>query len=151
MNIPIGQYQARDAARAVSATGDIFQIRNSSTDRRAEILEIRFGQTSLTDLELLTYAFNRGTNGAGGTPLTERPFLSDMPAAACEAATGAVTDVVVANLEYGGVWNVLQEFVWLPSPEIQIILEPGDDLGIAIETTPSGSMSTSCNVVWREY
>ncbi len=154
MNLPIGQYQARDSAYAVTAAGDFFQLRNESTDRRAEVLEIRFGQTTLTSLEILRYAFNIGTNGGGGSALAERSYLSDHPAAACEALsdnTDFTTDVTASTFEYGGVWNVLQEFVWLPTPEIKIILEPGSNLGIALDDAPSGSASMTCNVIWREY
>lgn len=155
MNIPHGQYQVKEAnfTIAQSATGDVFQLRNGST-RRVEILEIRMGQTTLTDLEQLAIALNRGSGGAGGSALTERAFLSTMPTATATAHsdnTDFTTDVGTLDFDYGDVWNILQNYVWLPTPEIKIVLEASDHFAIALDTGPSAAISLTVNVIWREF
>ena len=155
MDIPHGQYQVKEASYVInaSATGDIFQLRNGAT-RRVEILEIRIGQTSITSLELLVIAFNRGAGGVGGSALTERKFLTTMPTATATAHsdnTDFTTDVGTLDFDFGDVWNVLQNYVWLPTPEIKIILEASDHFAIALDTGPSANMSVTVNVIWREF
>lgn len=148
------QYSARDASLNISTTGDVFQLVNGST-RTLRIMEVRIGQTNLTSLELLALQFVVGTGGGTGTGLTEYEWNADGPAATAAAAsrqTGFVSQVasVGQTLDYGVVWNILQEFVWLPHPDLEIIVPPSTNFAWSLGTTPSGPVSFDYNVVWQE-
>lgn len=138
---------------ALTTAGDIFQLRNS-TSRTLRIIEIRIGQTNITALENLAVQLVRGTGGSTGTALTEYEWNVDGPAATATAASratsfGTEVDSGGVDLDYGAVWNILQEFVWLPTPDLELIIPPSFDLGIGI-SVPNASTSINVNVVWQE-
>lgn len=152
---PTGVYTARDSAITItnSHTGDVFQLHGGAN--RVEVIEIRMGQTTLTDLEQLVVTLERGTGGTGGLALTEREWQTayQAPTAAALSESTAFTqdvDATALDLDYQMTWNILQELVWLPTPEFPLILPPNVNLGIALQA-PSATISLNVGIVWREF
>ena len=133
---------------SLADTGDWFQLRNGASCI-VEILEIRVFQHVETDIQLNGIRLARGVGGAAGTGLTEYDYDVNNPAPVATAFSLPTTDVGTLDLEIRCGWNILQEFVWLPTPEIQIILHASDHLGIA-PIVADAIAGVGCSITWQE-
>ena len=150
---PIGMYHASAAGLAVTDTGDFFQLR--AVGVIAVIHEVRVWQENLVTLELNTIVMGRDSTGGGaaGSALTEREFSPSTTAPASTTHSLPTTDVDAGTLTWDlhcG-WNILQEFVWLPTPAMRVAVYPDDDFGISLRVAPSGSQTTGVSVIWEEF
>ena len=143
-------YQTSAHNVSVSDNGDFFQLRNGATSI-VKILEFRAWQISDTALAMAAIRLDRGTGGAGGNAMTEYEWDSGGPASSVTTFNLATTDANSAGqtLAYAGGWNILQEFVFLPTPEFQLYLSPGTNLGASLEAADTLEIGFSC--VWQEY
>jgi hypothetical protein len=145
---PVGVFYTQANGLSVTDTGDFIQLRGAA-GVRIEVLEIRVSQTSDTTIAMNTIRLHRGTGGAAGTGLTEREW--DI-AGAAPAATGfslPTTDVGTLDLDVHCGWNILQEFVWLPTPEFPLVLAASDHLGVSLLAADTLTMNAS--ILWAEY
>lgn len=141
-------YQAGTNSIAVTDTGDFFQLRNG-TNALVELKSIRVFQTSDTTLAMNAVNIIRGDTGAGGVAMVEHEYGNITgPTAVAAALSLATTDVTNADLSFWGGWNILQEFVWLPTPELQIELVRSDHLGLALAV--ADTLTIGVNVIWDE-
>lgn len=144
-----GKYTSSAESMTITDATQFFQLRGA-TGATAEILEIRVFQTSDTSLAMNAIHFERGTAGAGGTTPTPDEWSPDGPAAIYVAAhTGPSGEVGTVDWNYRQGWNILQEFVWLPTPEIQIYLKQDDDLALSLVTADSLTMGYT--ITWIEF
>ena len=136
------------AVTSPADTGDWFQLRNGAAVT-VEILEIQVFQHVETTLVMNALELRRGTGGAGGTGMTEDEWQTLGTTPLATAFSLPTTDVGTADLTLTYGWNILQPFVWLPTPEIYLHLKPSDHLGIAAVVADSIA-GVGCNIIWRE-
>ncbi len=110
--------------------------------------EIRVWQTGTTTLTMDQLRITRGTLAAGGAALVERDM--DPTDTAIYTGVQLPTTDVTADYELHMGWNLLQEFVWLPTPRIQLLLNDGDDLGIGREGTMAHT-GVGFSITWEEW
>jgi hypothetical protein len=135
------------AALAVTDTGDFLQLRGAA-GAIVEILEIRVSQTSDTTLAMNAISIQRGTAGSGGAARSEYEYDTAGPTALVTAFSLATVDVGSVDLAVVAGWNILQEFVWLPTPEMQLHLAASDHLGISLLN--ADTLTVNAQVTWRE-
>lgn len=140
-------FVATTSGLSVTDTGDFLQLR-STTGVICEVLEIRCWQTSDTTLAMNGIQISRGASGAAGSDVTNHEWDIAGPGAVADAFSLATTDVDTLDLDIRCGWNILQEFVWLPTPEFQIHLAASDHLGVHLVNTDSLTMGWT--IVWRE-
>ena len=118
--------------------GDFFQLRNIA-GRSVKILSLYVFQVVGTTLFLPGVRATRGVGGAAGTDRTSSIMSLDPTdaAAGMTAFELPTTDVGTVTWEALRGWNILQEFVYLPIPEIQVPMAASDHLGIGTLTTGS--------------
>ena len=46
-------------------------------------------------------------------------------------------------------WNILQEFVWLPTPRFQLFMGASDTLALSLLNTDA--LTIGCSVIWEEF
>lgn len=144
-----GKYTVSAEGVSVTDATQFFQL-VGGTGACVEILEIRVFQTSDTALAMNALHIERGTGGAGGTARTEDEHSPDGPAAIASASDGSPTTEVTGvdmNIRVG--WNILQEAVWLPTPELQLWLKQNDDLAISLAT--ADTLTIGYTITWNEY
>ena len=145
---PQGTYYAMAHTLTVSDQGDFFQMRNT-TGNRIEVLEIRVWQTSDTALAMNAIRIQRGVGGSGGNAVTERSWDAGGKSVAATCFDTCTGDVGTLDLDIHCGWNILQEFVWLPTPEFYLILQPSDHVGLSLLISDSLTMGAS--MLWQEF
>lgn len=129
-------------------TGDFFALVGGATPYR--VLECRVWQRGQTTIAMETVRLRRGTGSAGGTALTtEAEYTTAGPAPVSQAVSLPTTDVT-SDWEYRIGWNLLQEVVWLPIPELWLPMKANDDFAIA-QDSGTAHTGVGCTVVWEEY
>jgi len=135
---------------AVTAVQDLFEI-VAPADSVVIIHMFEVSQSSDTDSEQLNLLFHRGsTSGSGGSTPTPRPL------AVGDAAFGGTVEANNTSQSTEGVhlhaasFNVLNGYMWMPTPEARIILSPSGRLIIELQTAPADSLTMSATVVFEE-
>ena len=151
MGAKVGTYIARDAGLSVTDTGDVFQLRMPST-RKATILSIRLWQTSITSLFMSNVRIRRGVGGAGGAAVTEQEYDTETAGPGGVVVSLPTTDVGTIDWEFTDGHNILQPFIWLPTPAEQLVVMASDHLGISWGTTNGMPFTSSAgfNIIWEE-
>lgn len=118
--------------------GDFFQLRNT-TGRKVKILSLYVFQVVGTTLLMPGARITRGVGGAGGTARTTSIMSLDPTDAAAGMTAFELPTTDVGTVTWEGLrgWNILQEFVYLPIPDIQVPMAASDHLGIGTLTTGS--------------
>lgn len=114
------------------------------------LLEVRVWQRGTTTLTVDTLIFRRGTGAAGGTGLTEYKYGT---AGSVNTVTGVslpTTDIVTVDWEYKMGWNLLQEAVFLPTPELWLPGQAADDFAITRSTTTAHT-GVGVQASWAEF
>lgn len=148
---PLATYSVTATGLTVSDTGDFFQLR-APTNRRGVITEIRVFQDGNTKVAMNSIRIVRGSAGfSGGTPLTQ--YRDDVVAGASslDAYSLPTGDVTTFDLDIRRGWNILQEFVWMPTPSYQIMIGKSDAVGIRLLNTPASSLNIGFNVTFEAY
>ena len=129
-------------------SGDFFLMEGGSTPWR--LLEVRVWQRGTTTLTMDTIRLHRGVGGGTGTALTEFEYTTAGPASVVQAQSLPTVDVGTDDWIYRGGWNLLQEWVFLPPPEMWVPFKANDDLGITRATTTAHT-GVGVQVVWEEF
>jgi len=140
-------YSASFVGVAVTVAQDLFEI-NAPATASVMVHEFRVGQVTKTTTEFLriNVARSTGASGSGGSAVTPIPLdvLDTAFAGTCEAnnTTIATTLTVVEPL----IWNVVTEYIWMPTPECRILIGPSGRLVFSLITVPAASMTMSGTV-----
>ncbi len=140
-------YQTQANNLTVSTVNDILQLRNSTT-MKAYIHEIRVWQTSDTVLNMNAIRIRKGTGGATGTATTVNKFD---PSDGNSSVTGFSlpgTNVGTFTFDLHAGWNILQEFIWIPTPKMQLFI--GLSTHLSISLLIADALTMGVNVVWEE-
>ncbi len=107
----------------------------------------------MTSLELNTVQVRRGSSGGtGGSGFTEGAMDGNAPTSVCTAAGLPTGNVGTFDLLLYMGWNILQEFVWLPPPELALTFAAGTShmVSISLRVAPSAAMTTGVSIFWEE-
>lgn len=142
-------YYVQANSLSVSDAGDFLQLRNPG-GVICLVKEIRVWQTSDTALAMNAVRFNRGAGGAAGAsaPPTAREMDIAGASAVATAHSLPTTDVSSLDLDVHVGWNILQEMVWLATPELEIHLAASDHLGISLLT--ADTLTIGASIFWQE-
>ncbi len=113
------------------------------------LIEAKIFQRGSTTLTQEVIRFHRGTAGSGGGALTEHEWAIDGPTSLTLATSLPTMDVGTDDWVYHEGWNILQQAIVLPIPEMQLPFQGSDDLGIA-QMTGIAHTGVGVTVTWQE-
>ena len=140
-------YTARFLGVNFSANADLFEI-VAPTNAIVELIKIIITQGSDVDSEQLTFSISRtDAAGSGGTAIIPTPT---------EVGFGAYTGTVHRGRTPAGtktaLWaeaqNILNGWVWPPTPLENIVISPSGILCITLESTPADVLSMHGTIVF---
>lgn len=149
-------YTAQFAGVAVSAQQDLFEL-VAPSDAAVIVHQLVLSQSSDTgdaEEEGLLVQLKRGatTSGSGGSSVTPVPLQAGFAAAGstCEAnnTTKASSGTIVTL--HSEAWNVRAPLVWLPPPELRIVLSPSARFTVELGTTPNDAITMSGTLYLEE-
>lgn len=140
-------YTVQFSGVAVTAQQDLFEITSSATAVNVIHGIVLAQSTDYGDAqeEGLSILIKSGatTTGSGGTTPTAVPInLNDSAyggVAKVNNTTKATAGTIVTH--HADVWNVRSQFIWIPTPEIRLILNPSRRLTVELATTPADSIT----------
>lgn len=146
-------FVAIQEAQAITGAVDLFHMTVAS-DKPIYLAEFKIAQTTdLSDAqeEVLRIGIYRGVSGgAGGSALTESP-LDDVEVTAGTAVVGQGTASTGGTLIDVISWNIRQEGIWLPPPELRPRCSAANDpLAFRLQTAPADSVTMTYLVKWLE-
>jgi hypothetical protein len=141
---------------AVTAQQDLFEI-TSPADAITIIHALELSQsTEIGDAqeEMLNIIIRRGntTSGTGGTQA-----ITSQPVESGSSAYGGVIDINNTTKATAGTaqiirvdnWNVRMPYLWMPTPEMRLIMGPSVRVAFELATTPTDSITMS-GTLWFE-
>ena len=130
--------------------GDFFQLIGGANPWR--LIECRVFQRALTAITMEVLTLTRDTGGSGGSGIVEYDYGGvDQPTPTTVCLTLPTTDVAgPLDLEQHLGWNMLQEAVWLPTPQMYIPCRANDDIGIS-QITGTANVDVGVSVIWQEF
>jgi hypothetical protein len=144
-------YTAQFSEVAVTAQQDLFQIEANTTP--AIIHAIFLSQTSDVGdaaAENLSILIRRVTD-AVTNDVTEAKLDNGSAAANADLAVNETTELVTgATTIHSEAWNIALPFVWMPPPEMRIIVEIGNAVVVNLNTTPADSITMSGTMYFEE-
>ena len=129
-------------------TGDFFALIGATLPFL--VLEVEVFQRGSTTLTMEVLRLHRGTGSAGGASLTERADRTTSPAADVAAASLPTTDATTDDWEIFRGFNLLQEVVHLPIPELWLPVATNTDFAIA-QATGTAHTGVGITVTWAEF
>jgi len=137
---------------AVTAQQDLFEVEALTSP--IVVLGVVLGQTSDVGdavAENLSILFRRFTDAL--TNVTAEVQL-DLGSAALTAdiAINVTTELVTGTSTiHADVWNIALPFIWLPPPEMRIVIPVDDGLAINLNTTPADSLTMSGTIYLGQF
>jgi hypothetical protein len=126
---------------SVSAAQDLFEI-VAPADCAVVLHAVYVSQVDSTTSEMLSLLFHLGsTSGSGGTTPTAHPL------ALGDAAFGGTVEVnntsqsTEGNILHSDCFNVLNGYVYLPTPETRIVISPSDRLIVELQEAPDSALT----------
>ena len=137
---------------AVTAQQDLFEVEALTSP--IVVLGVVLGQTSDVGdavAENLSILFRRFTDAL--TNVTAEVQL-DLGSAAITAdiAINVTTELVTGTSTiHADVWNIALPYIWLPPPEMRIVIPVDDGLAINLNTTPADSLTMSGTIYLGQF
>lgn len=135
---------------AVSAVQDLFEI-NAPADAIVIIHGFEISQSSDTDSEMLNLLVHRASaSGSGGSAPTASPLEVG------DAAFGGTVEVNNTSQGTEGVhihaasFNVLNGYMWMPTPEMRPVISPSGRLVVELQTAPADALTMSGTIYFEE-
>ena len=143
MLVQANSYVVGSEGVTVTNGNDFFGLRGGA-GVLSIIKEIRVFQTNVTDLEMLAIVIARGS------ALTDYPNDTNSPASARTGHSNPGTNMGSIDWNYFTGWNLLQDMIWLPTPQLQLILKPADELSLSLANSPAASTTIGFTISWDE-
>ena len=135
---------------AANVPQDLFELLAAS-NVAVLIHEIRISQKTLTASELLQIKLHRGTStGSGGGTVTPKALQEGDPAADSTVERNNTTQSVETSPLVIDHWNVVNPWIWLPTPESRILVPGGGLFIVELETDPSATFTVSGTIIFEE-
>ena len=143
-------------AQAVTAAQDIFEL-VAPSDSLLAIREIRIGQYSDfgdAAAEILSLLVIRGHTvaGSGGsavTPVNRSPVSGALASTATVKRNNTTVATTSGVTVLADAWNIQTPYLYLPSREECILVNPGQRLVVRL-STPADSISVNATLVFEE-
>jgi len=146
----MGRKYSVTLSAAVTASGDLIEIASPS-DAITIIHSLEITQSTDTDSEALRGTLSRCTSsGSGGSTATPRPLEVGDPAYGGTVETQNGTPAGTLTLIHTFGWNVLNGYMWLPTPELRPVLSPSGMAVFRIETAPADSVNLEITITFEE-
>ena len=145
-------YTVQFSEVAVTAQQDLFQIEALVVP--AILHGVFLSQT--TDVgdaaaENLSIRFHRVTD-AVTNDLAEVKLDPGSAAANADLAVNETTELVTGlEVIHSEAWNIAMPFVWMPPPEMRIIVPIGNVVCVNLNTTPADSVTMSGTLYFEEF
>ena len=144
-------YTAQFSEVAVTAQQDLFQIEANSVP--AIIHAIFLSQSSDVGdaaAEALSILIRRVTD-AVTNDITEVKLDQGSASANADLAVNSFTELVTGSeIIHSEAWNIALPFIWMPPPEMRIIVPVGDAVVVNLNTTPADSITMSGSMYFEE-
>ena len=136
-------YSATFEEVAVSAAQDLFEI-NAPSDAVVVVHGFEISQSSDTDSEQLNILVHRGTtSGSGGSSVTPNPLEVGDAAFGGTVEANNTTQGTEGTILHSAAFNVLNGYVWIPTPECRPVISPSGRLIIELQTAPGDELTMS--------
>lgn len=105
--------------------------------------------------EIVQIALKRGvgsTSGSGGTAPTPVKLQSGFAAAGSSLEVNNTTKMTSGTITtvWQSAWNERSPWLWLPTPEMRIVLSPSERLTVELVGAPGDSITTNGTIVFEE-
>lgn len=132
------------------ADQDIWELVNGSTSA-VILLSFKLSAATTSDERLSIRLVRRSTTGSGGSAATEVALDGGNTVAASAAVSTLVTTPgTIGAILMGDYWSQLSPYIYLPTPEEQIIVPPSGRLCLNLQTAVASTRNISGSVVWAE-
>lgn len=149
-------YTAQFSGVAVAAQQDLFEV-VAPSDAVVVIHQIVLAQSSETgdaQEEGLLVQLKRGatTSGTAGTTVTPVPLQAGFAAAGSTVEANNTTKATSGTIVtlHSEAWNIRAPWMWLPSPELRIVVSPGIRFTVELATTPADSITMGGTIYFEE-
>lgn len=149
------QYSAQREAAGATAVQDLCEILAPATEG-VKLLAIYVSQATATASEQLEIRIIRvsgsPTSGSGGAAVTPEPLSQGDPAFGGTVEmnnTTQITGGTTAILHHES-FNVLNGFIWLPTPAMQISCQVSEHLVVQLHKAPGAAMDIQTTVYFQE-
>ena len=136
---------------AVTAQQDLFQIEANTVP--AIIHAVFLSQTSDVGdsaSENLSILIRRFTD-AVTNDIAEVKLDTGSGAALADLAVNETTELVTGTeTVHSEAWNIALPFIWMPPPEMRIVVQVGNGLAVNLNTTPADSLTMSGTMYFEE-
>ena len=144
-------YSASFTDVAVTADQDFFQI--EAVIRPATLLACYISQNSDpadADAENLTINIVRVTDAVTAGP-TEAQLDPGDAAATADVAINDITPITTGAITiHSEAWHIAQTWIWLPPPELRIVVEIDNTVTFNLVANPTDSLTCSGTLYWSE-
>lgn len=142
-------YTASFNAVVVTAAQDLFEL-NAPAAACVVLHAVYINQSSDTDSEQLRFTLQRaGGSGSGGSVPTANPLQAGDQAFGGTVEANNTTRATTLTLLHTESQNVLNGWVWLPTPEMRIVLSPSGRLIVGLEAAPADALTMSGTVYFE--
>lgn len=149
-------YTAQFNGVAVSAQQDLFEL-TAPSDAVVVVHQVVLTQSSdVGDAqeEGLSILMKRGatTSGSGGSAVTPAALQHGFPAAGTAVERSNTTKASSGTIVtlHAEAWNIRAPLVWLPPPELRIVLSPSQRFTVELATTPNDSITMNATLYFEE-
>ena len=143
-------YSATFEEIAVSAVQDLFEV-VAPSDAAVVIHGFEISQSSDTDSEMLNLLVHRGTaSGSGGASVTASPLAVGDAAFGGTVERNNTTQSVEGTILHSAAFNVLNGYVWIPTPECRPVISPSGLFIVELQTAPADALTMSGVVYFEE-
>ena len=149
-------YSAQFNGVAVTAQQDFFEL-VAPADAVVVVHQVHLSQSSdVGDAaeEGLSVLFKRGatTSGSGGSTPTPVPLEAGFAAAGSTVEANNTTKASAGTIVtlHAEAWNIRSPFLWLPPPELRIVLSPSQRFTVELGTTPADSLTVNGTLYFEE-
>lgn len=134
----------------VSAVQDLFQL-IAASDVHVILHEMRLSQITEEASEIVRLKMHRGsTNGSGGATHTPVPLDPGMPVADAAVEVNNTTQSTPGAIVFLDQWNLVQPYLWMPTPESRIHIPGGGQLNVELEDAPDAATTMSGSLIFEE-
>jgi hypothetical protein len=135
---------------AVTAAQDFFEI-NAASDVSVVLHACHISQSSDTDSEMLNILIHRGsTSGSGGTTPTPSPLLLNDAAFGGTVECNNTSQSTEGTFIHSEAFNVLNGWLYQPTPECRPVISPSGRLIIELQSTPGDELTMSGTIYIEE-
>lgn len=142
--------------RAITVTAsdadmDILQF-GSSSGRRCIVHALTLTTDQSTAQYLDTCIVIRSTAGSGGSAITEAAIdQGDSATPATTANYNVTTPGTLSRTLWPYYWNITQEYLFIPTPEMRIIISESSFLALHTATAITGTVKASGTFIVEEW